>query len=49
MLFGVGALRTCISSQRWWRGGLEMLLVGILTGAAAFGAGWIVEVVRKGQ
>ena len=42
-LFTVGALRTWVSTQAWWRGGLEMLLIGILTGAAAFGAGWLVQ------
>lgn len=42
-LFGVGALRTLVSTQRWWRGGMEMLLIGLLTGAAAFGAGWLVQ------
>lgn len=42
-LFTVGALRTAVSAQVWWRGGLEMLGIGILTGAAAFGAGWLVQ------
>lgn len=42
-LFTVGALRTWVSTQAWWRGGLEMLLIGILTGGAAFGAGWLVQ------
>lgn len=42
-LFGVGALRTWITGQKWWRSGLEMLLVGALAGAAAFVAGALVE------
>lgn len=39
-LFGVGALRTKISATRWWRGGLEMLVVGGVSAALAFGVGW---------
>lgn len=42
-LFAVGALRTRITGQKWWRSGLEMLLVGALAGAAAFVAGRLVE------
>jgi VIT1/CCC1 family predicted Fe2+/Mn2+ transporter len=46
-LFGVGALRTKITSRCWWRAGLEMLLVGSVAGAAAFVAGWGVEEVLR--
>jgi VIT1/CCC1 family predicted Fe2+/Mn2+ transporter len=42
-LFTVGAARTQVTGGRWWRSGSEMLLVGALAGAAAFGAGWAVE------
>jgi VIT1/CCC1 family predicted Fe2+/Mn2+ transporter len=42
-LFAVGASRTLISRQSWWRGGLEMLAVGSLAGGAAFLAGWLVS------
>jgi vacuolar iron transporter family protein len=42
-LFGVGAARSPVTRRSAWRGGLEMLLVGGLAGAAAFGAGWAVE------
>ncbi|HEX5871970.1 MAG TPA: VIT1/CCC1 transporter family protein [Longimicrobium sp.] len=42
MLFGVGCWRTRFSNRSAWRGGVEMLLIGALAGAAAFGAGWVV-------
>lgn len=46
MLFGVGAWRTRFTGRSFWRSGLEMLLVGAMTGACAFAAGWAVgEVV----
>lgn len=45
-LFAVGAVRTMVMIHaRWWRGGLEMLLVGALAGIAAFAAGWTVSAV----
>ncbi|MFN3652770.1 MAG: VIT1/CCC1 transporter family protein [Armatimonadota bacterium] len=46
-LFAVGALRTVVTGQRWWKGGLEMLAVGGLAGAAAFLAGLVVEQVVR--
>jgi len=42
-LFSVGAARTVVTRQSWWKSGLEMLLIGALAGGAAFLAGWIVE------
>jgi VIT1/CCC1 family predicted Fe2+/Mn2+ transporter len=42
-LFGVGALRTRVTQQTWWRSGLEMLLVGAAAGTAAFLVGQGVE------
>ncbi|MEK7139279.1 MAG: VIT1/CCC1 transporter family protein [Patescibacteria group bacterium] len=42
-LFGVGALRTKVSAAHWWRGGLEMLLVGGIAAVLAYGVGWAVE------
>jgi VIT1/CCC1 family predicted Fe2+/Mn2+ transporter len=43
VLFAVGAARTGLSAVVWWRGGLEMLIVGALAGGAAFAAGWGVQ------
>jgi VIT1/CCC1 family predicted Fe2+/Mn2+ transporter len=42
-LFAIGATRTLITRQPWWRSGLEMLAVGSLAGGAAFAAGWAVS------
>jgi VIT1/CCC1 family predicted Fe2+/Mn2+ transporter len=42
-LFSVGAMRSLVSSITWRRGGIEMLTVGSLAGAAAFVAGWYIE------
>jgi VIT1/CCC1 family predicted Fe2+/Mn2+ transporter len=41
--FFIGALRTAVTQQVWWRSGLEMLLVGALAGASAFLVGEGVE------
>jgi VIT1/CCC1 family predicted Fe2+/Mn2+ transporter len=38
-LFGVGAARSFVTKRRWWRDGLEMLLVGFLAAAVAYGVG----------
>lgn len=38
-LFAIGAARTSFVARPWWRCGLEMLLIGTLAGAAAFGVG----------
>jgi VIT1/CCC1 family predicted Fe2+/Mn2+ transporter len=38
-LFGVGAARSCVTASTWWATGLEMLLLGIVVAAAAYGAG----------
>jgi vacuolar iron transporter family protein len=40
-LFGVGAARTLVSTRRWWHGGLEMLSIGALAAAVAYGVGWL--------
>ncbi len=42
-LFMVGALRTIITGQRWFRSGLEMLLVGGLAASAAFLVGGLIK------
>jgi len=41
-LFAVGAARTTVTTDRWWRAGLEMLLLGMLVAAAAYGAGALI-------
>ena len=41
-LFLVGAARTWVSTERWWRGGLEMLVLGAIVAAAAYGSGALV-------
>ena len=38
-LFALGAARGLVTSRRWWRTGLEVLALGGLAGATAFGAG----------
>ena len=42
VLFVLGALRATITSERWWRSGLETLLLGALVAIAAYGAGALV-------
>jgi VIT1/CCC1 family predicted Fe2+/Mn2+ transporter len=41
-LFAVGAARSSVTLGRWWRTGLEMLLLGVVVAAAAYAAGAIV-------
>lgn len=38
-LFTLGALKTRVTLRRWWKSGLEMLLVGGIAAAAAYGVG----------
>ena len=38
-LFAVGAARTTVTVGRWWAAGLEMLALGLVVAAAAYGAG----------
>lgn len=38
-LFAVGAARALIANVRWWRAGLEMLLLGAVVAAVAYGCG----------
>jgi VIT1/CCC1 family predicted Fe2+/Mn2+ transporter len=38
-LFTLGALKTTLTLRRWWVSGLEMLLVGGVAAAAAYGVG----------
>lgn len=41
-LFLLGAARAVITNERWWRTGLETLLLGALVALAAYGAGVVV-------
>ena len=41
-LFVVGSLRSLVTVDRWLRAGVEMLVLGILVAAAAYGSGAIV-------
>jgi len=41
-LFVVGSARSIVTTDRWWRAGLEMLGLGALVAAAAYGSGAIV-------
>jgi VIT1/CCC1 family predicted Fe2+/Mn2+ transporter len=48
VLFIVGAARSRVGSGKWWRNGLEMLGLGVIVGAAAYGAGALVaELVHQ--
>ena len=38
-LFVVGALRALVTELRWWRAGLEMLMVGTVAAAVSYGVG----------
>ena len=38
-LFVVGASRTLVADVRWWRGGMEMLVLGGAVAAVAYGSG----------
>jgi VIT1/CCC1 family predicted Fe2+/Mn2+ transporter len=42
-LFGVGAARSLVTRTRWWRSGGEMLVVGSVAAAVAFGVGAFVD------
>jgi len=44
-LFVVGSLRSLVTVDRWWTAGLEMLLLGILVAAAAYGSGALVAML----
>jgi vacuolar iron transporter family protein len=42
-LFVLGASRALVTIDRWWRSGLETLLLGVLVALAAYGAGKVVS------
>jgi vacuolar iron transporter family protein len=41
-LFAVGAFRSLVTVDRWWTAGLEMLMLGAVVAAAAYGSGALV-------
>jgi VIT1/CCC1 family predicted Fe2+/Mn2+ transporter len=44
-MFVVGASRALIANVRWWRAGLEMLTLGALVAAIAYGSGGMVAAI----
>ena len=46
-LFGLGASRALVTVDRWWRSGLETLLLGVVVALAAYGAGLIAAVLAS--
>jgi VIT1/CCC1 family predicted Fe2+/Mn2+ transporter len=48
-LFVVGASRALIANVRWWRAGTEMLALGAVVAAVAYGSGAIVASVVAGE
>src|SRR5262245_7223218 len=46
-LFAVGVARASVTGDRWWRAGLEMLMLGGVVALAAYGAGALVSAVVR--
>jgi len=44
-LFGVGAARSMITTDRWWKAGLEMFTLGVVVALAAYGSGATIAAV----
>lgn len=44
-LFAVGVARAAVTRDRWWRTGLEMLLLGGIVAVAAYAAGALVAAI----
>jgi VIT1/CCC1 family predicted Fe2+/Mn2+ transporter len=47
-LFVVGALRGLVTIDRWWRAGLEMLLLGVAVAVGAYASGLVVAQLLAG-
>lgn len=47
-LFGLGASRALVTVDRWWRSGVETLLLGAVVALAAYGAGLTASVLASG-
>jgi VIT1/CCC1 family predicted Fe2+/Mn2+ transporter len=41
-LFLIGVGRAAVTRERWWKSGIETLLIGVVVAAAAYGAGLLV-------
>jgi VIT1/CCC1 family predicted Fe2+/Mn2+ transporter len=41
-MFALGAARSLVTNERWWRSGLETLGLGALVAVTAYGAGVLV-------
>lgn len=46
-LFAVGLARAAVTRERWWRTGTEMLVLGGIVAAAAYGAGALIAAVAR--
>jgi VIT1/CCC1 family predicted Fe2+/Mn2+ transporter len=44
-LFSVGASRALITTDRWWSAGLEMLVLGTIVAAVAYGSGALIALL----
>jgi VIT1/CCC1 family predicted Fe2+/Mn2+ transporter len=44
-MFAVGASRALISNVRWWKAGIEMLGLGVVVAALAYGCGAVVAAI----
>ena len=47
VLFAVGAARARVGTGSWWTNGLEMLGLGVLVGAIAYGSGVVVSTLLQ--
>ena len=47
-MFGVGASRALIANLRWWKAGSEMLGLGAVVAALAYGSGAVVAAFVDG-
>jgi len=48
-LFAIGSSRSIVTIDRWWSAGLEMLLLGTVVAAAAYGSGALVAWLLMGS
>ena len=47
-LFALGAIKTRFSVMEWWKGGLEILVMGSGCAGAAYLIGWFVNAIVLG-
>jgi len=48
-LFAVGASRAAVTAARWWSGGLEMLVLGVVVALVAYFSGAVIVAVTAGS